>query len=400
MTLSETAERFIKYAKIGTTSAEDRDESPSTECQWKLALVLEEEMRGIGIQNVRVSEHGYVFGEIPASEGSEGLPGLGFIAHMDTSPSVPGDHVRPRVIEKWDGKPIALNEDVSFLPHVRYLGQDLIVTDGRTLLGADDKAGVAEIMTMAERLIRDPSIRHGRILIGFTPDEEVGRGTAFFDVEDFGAEIAYTVDGGMLGELEYENFNAASAVVDVKGYNIHPGAAKGLMKNAAAIAAAYDGLLPESERPGTTEGYEGYYHLTSIEGTTEAAALRYILRDFEADGLEARKAAMTAAAEKLAKETGADLTVTFKDSYRNMKEMIEPRIELIDAAERAFRKNGVEPVITPCRGGTDGATLSYMGLPCPNLSAGGENMHSVTEYVSIQTLDTMADVLVDIARAG
>ena len=397
MSLSKTAERLIRYAKIGTTSAEDRDEVPSTERQWKLALILEKEMREIGVENVRVSEHAYVFGEIPASDGCADLPSIGFIAHMDTAPDAPGEPVVPRVVEKWDGEEIALNEAVSLMPHARYLGQDLIVTDGRTLLGADDKAGVAAIMTMAERLIGDPSVRHGRILVGFTPDEEVGRGTAFFDVKDFGADVAYTVDGGTLGEIEYENFNAASATIEVKGYNIHPGSAKGLMKNAASIAASYDRRLPRNERPETTEGYEGFYHLISMEGTTEAASLRYIIRDFEAEGLERRKSVMAAEARALQEESGAEVTATFKDSYRNMREKIEPHRELIDRAEAAFRKNGVEPAIIPCRGGTDGATLSFMGLPCPNLSACGENMHSVKEYVSIQALDTMADVLVDIA---
>ncbi|MBQ9592798.1 MAG: peptidase T [Lachnospiraceae bacterium] len=400
MSESKVIERFLRYVQVGTTSKQDEEVMPSTRCQWVLARKLAAEMAEMGLVNVRVSQNCYVFGEIPATTDKD-LPVLGFVAHMDTAPDAPGEPVKPRIVRSYDGEKIDLCEGVSIDPAVtpslrHYVGQDLIVTDGHTLLGADDKAGIAEILTMAERVLADTSREHGKIVIGFTPDEEVGRGPDLFDVKDFGADIAYTVDGGPLGEIEYENFNAASATVNVQGFLIHPGTAKGTMKNALTIGMEFDRMLPMSERPETSEGYEGYYYLTAMEGSTDHAVMHYILRDFEQEGMDGRKALMKSAAEFLNRRYGDCVEVVIRDSYRNMKEMILPHFNLIEAAQEAYRACGVTPFINPCRGGTDGATLSFMGLPCPNLSACGENMHSVTEYVSVQAMEKMTDVLCEI----
>ena len=403
MSYEKVTERFLRYVSVGTASEEDVVTVPSTKQQLAFANLVAEEMTQMGLANVRVTDHGYVYGEIPANCERE-IPALGFVAHMDTSPDAPGEPVRPRIVSAYDGGVIELCEDVFIDPETThqlhgYVGQDLIVTDGHTLLGADDKAGVAEILTMAEEVLSHPEWEHGRILVGFTPDEEVGRGPEFFDVEDFGADIAYTVDGGTLGEIEYENFNAYSAVVNIKGFMIHPGFAKGLMKNAVTIGEEFDRMLPANERPEHTEGYEGYYYLDSFKGTTSEVTLLYVLRDFETEGMEARKELMKTSAAFLNERYGEDtVEVTFHESYRNMKEKILPHFELIEAAQEAFRGCGVEPRVIPCRGGTDGATLSFKGLPCPNLSACGENMHSVTEFVSIQSMQTMTGVLCEIVR--
>lgn len=403
MSYEKVTERFLRYVAVGTTSEEDVEEVPSTACQRVLAEQIAAEMREMGLANVRVSEHSYVFGEIPANCDRE-IPVLGFVAHMDTAPDAPGDPVRPRIVKNYDGGMIELHEgcflDPASSPSLnRYVGQDLIVTDGHTLLGADDKAGIAQILTMAEEVLAHPEVEHGKIMIGFTPDEEVGRGPSFFDVKDFGADIAYTIDGGTLGEIEYENFNAASAIVKVNGFLIHPGSAKNAMKNALTIGMEFDRMLPASERPETTEEYEGYYYLQHMQGETDHAAMYYILRDFEAEGMAARKALMQSAADFLNARYGENtVDVFFKDSYKNMMEMILPHFDLIEAAKEAFVSCGVTPMIRPCRGGTDGATLSFMGLPCPNLSACGENMHSVTEYVSVQAMETMTAVLCEIVK--
>ena len=407
-----TTDRFLKYVQVGTTSAEDAEQVPSTPEQLEFAKMLQQEMQEMGLENVRIMEHGYVFGEIPSNlsddaekQGREAdARTIGFIAHMDTAPEAPGDPVRPRVEWNYAGGEIRLNEEVKLDPSVspsllRYVGQDLIVTDGRTLLGSDDKAGIAEILTMAERLLKDPQIPHGKIVVGFTPDEEVGRGAEFFDVKAFGADFAYTVDGGTIGEIEFENFNAAEAEVTVSGFRVHPGSAKNTLKNAVTIGMEFDRMLPPQERPEYTEGYEGYYYLMSFTGNTDEAKLQYILRDFDADGLEKRKETMRKAADLLNCRWPGSVKLEIRDNYRNMREKIGPHMHLIHTAEEAFSSCGVTPAIIPCRGGTDGANLSFKGLPCPNLSAGGENMHSVTEYISIQSLEKMTDVLTEIARS-
>lgn len=417
----KTTDRFLKYIQIGTTSAEDAEEVPSTPEQLQFAQMLAQEMREMGLQNVRLMEHGYVFGEIPSNlpatpEHEKAAPDrqntesgrkealtIGFIAHMDTAPEAPGDPVKPRVVWNYPGGEIALNDCVKLDPAVspslqRYIGQDLIVTDGNTLLGSDDKAGIAEILTMAERLLQDPQIPHGKIVVGFTPDEEVGRGAEFFDVQAFGADLAYTVDGGTIGEIEFENFNAAEAEVTVSGFRVHPGSAKNILKNAVTIGMEFDRMLPAHERPEYTEGYEGYYYLMDFTGNTDEAKLQYILRDFDADSLEKRKETMRKAANLLNCRWPGAVQLEIRDNYRNMREKIGPHMHLIHTAEEAFSSCGVTPAIIPCRGGTDGANLSFKGLPCPNLSAGGENMHSVTEYISVQSLEKMTDVLLEIVR--
>ncbi len=410
-----TTDRFLRYVQVGTSSADEVEHVPSTPEQLEFAKMLQLEMQEMGLENVRLMEHGYVFGEIPSNieEGTgerqddnalRNAFTLGFIAHMDTAPEAPGDPVRPRVIWNYPGGEIALNDHVKLDPAVspslqRYAGQDLIVTDGRTLLGSDDKAGIAEILTMAERLLQNPQIPHGKIVVGFTPDEEVGRGAEFFDVKAFGADLAYTVDGGTIGEIEFENFNAAEAEVTVSGFRVHPGSAKNILKNAVTIGMEFDRMLPAQERPEYTEGYEGYYYLMSFTGNTDEAKLQYILRDFDADSLETRKEIMRRAAELLNCRWPGAVKLEIRDNYRNMREKIGPHMHLIQSAEKAFSSCGVTPAIIPCRGGTDGANLSFKGLPCPNLSAGGENMHSVTEYISVQSLEKMTDVLTEIVRS-
>ena len=400
--MSNITERFFRYISVDTQSDENTGAHPSTSKQFDLCRMLADERRGMGLNNVRMDdEHCYVYGEIPANTETERT--LGFISHMDTAPGPSGDASNSRIVEKYDGSVIRLNDSVSLdpaeFPEMKnYIGQDLIVTDGVSLLGADDKAGVTEIMSMAERLISDPSIPHGKIAIGFTPDEEIGEGTAFFDVDGFGVECAYTVDGGAIGEIEYENFNAASAFITISGKEIHPGEAKGKMINAAQIAAEFDRTLPQQMRPEYTEGYEGFFHLTKLNGTVSHAEMQYIIRDHDADLFEQKKQLISAAAAYINSKYGNVLTLEIKDSYRNMKELVEPHMYLIDDAKAAFEACGVEPNVIPIRGGTDGAVLSYKGLPCPNLSTGGLNFHSCQEYIPGQSLEKMVDVLVEIAR--
>ena len=395
-------ERFLRYVAYATTSDEDSADTPSTACQLLLADCLAKELKSLGLENVRRDEFGRVYGSLPASPGCEDAVRIGFIAHMDTSSAVSGENIRPRRV-LYKGGDIELGEgiatSVSDFPYLEnYIGQELIVTDGTTLLGADDKAGVAEIVTAMEYLLAHPEVKHGRISVAFTPDEEVGRGPEHFDFAGFGAEYAYTVDGGTLGELEYENFNAAAAKVIVHGTSIHPGAAKNKMKNAVLIAGEFMSLLPAAETPSHTEGYEGFYHAGSISGDETTTELRYILRDFDADGLEARKETLKRAAAFLNGEYGeGTVEVAIRDQYRNMKEKILPVMYVIERAEEAIRKAGVTPKTVPIRGGTDGAQLSFMGLPCPNLSTGGENFHGIHEFVSVPAMEKMVEVLVNIA---
>ena len=398
--MSSVKERFLRYVQVETTSCEANECCPSTPGQKALGDMLVRELREMGIADARMDEHGYVYASIPP-KGSGKAPAIGLIAHMDTSDAVPGA-TRPQVIPDYDGGTIRLENGVEisgfdFLPGLK--GQELIVTSGDSVLGADDKAGVAEIMTLCERMTAPDAPDHGRICVAFTPDEEIGRGADLFDVEGFGAEFAYTVDGGALGELEYECFNAASCVVRFRGVNIHPGSAKNQMINASLVAMEFAGMLPPWERPEHTEGYEGFYHLTGMSGNEEAAELRYILRDHDAGKLAERKAAMAAACAEINRRYGeGTAAVELKDSYRNMKEIVEKHPEILERAKKAFTENGVEPVVQPIRGGTDGAQLSFRGLPCPNLSTGGYNFHGRKELIPVQAMEKMTEVLVSIVK--
>ncbi len=403
--MSKVLERFLTYVSYHTTSEEDQEAVPSTDRQWILAKALEQELKALGAANVRLSEHCYVYATIPATTAKK-VPALGFVAHMDTSPAISGENIKPRVVKNYDGGDIVLNEELGIVmcpkqfPRLKNNeGEDLVVTDGTTLLGADDKAGIAEIMTMAEYLLTHPEIEHGTIQIGFTPDEEVGRGVDFFDVEGFGADFAYTVDGSTLGEIEYENFNAASAKLRVQGTSIHPGSAKGKMKNAVLLGMEFHQMLPAAENPAYTEGYEGFYHLDKIEGSVDTATLHYIIRDHNKVKFEEKKALFAKACGFLNEKYGKDtFFAEIKDSYYNMKEKVEPHMHLIERAKEAMEVLEILPVIVPIRGGTDGARLSFMGLPCPNLCTGGENYHGRYEYVSVNAMEKVVELLIKIAE--
>lgn len=395
-------ERFLKYIKIHTKSDEDSSTTPSSECQWSLAKLLRDELIALGASDVRLSDTGYVYATLPATTGEEKTPALGFIAHMDTSPDFSGEGVNPQIIANYDGSDVSLGESgrvlkVADFPHLHTLaGRTLITTDGTTLLGADDKAGIAEIMTLVETLIQEEK-PHGKICIGFTPDEEVGHGADHFDVEEFGAKYAYTVDGGEAGDIEWENFNAAAAKIVVNGFNVHPGSAKNTMVNAALVATEFAAMLPSAETPRHTDGYEGFFHLTHVEGGVEKATMQYIIRDHSAARFELRKATMMQAANLLNERYGrgtVDLTIT--DSYRNMREMIEPCEFIVEIARRAIRKVGLTPVEPPIRGGTDGARLSFMGLPCPNLGTGGFAFHGPYEHTTVEGMENATRILLEI----
>ena len=388
-------DRFLKYVRVETTSCEENEQCPSTPGQKALGAMLAEELRDMGIADAEMDGHGYVYATIPAKNGA-GKPAIGLIAHMDTSDGVKGP-TDPQIIRNYDGNAITLKngiviEGFDFLPGLK--GMDLVVTAGDSVLGADDKAGVAEIMTLCEKMTAPDAPDHGKICVAFTPDEEIGRGADLFDVERFGADFAYTVDGGALGELEYECFNAASCKAAVHGVNIHPGSAKNQMKNASLIAMEFAGMLPAWERPEHTEGYEGFYHLMGMRGDEEQAELQYILRDHDAGKFEKRKETVLRIGEYLNGKYGAGtVEVTVKDSYRNMKEIVEQHPEILDRARKAFLDCGVEPAVQPIRGGTDGARLSFMGLPCPNLSTGGYNFHGRKELIPVQAMEKMTEVL-------
>lgn len=397
-------ERLLNYVKIYTTSDEESDKVPTTARQFDLAQVLVEEMKALGIKDARVDEHCYVYGTIPATPGYEERTGIGFIAHLDTAPDFSGEHVKPQVIREYDGKEVALGNSGKVLsprifPHLKELaGRTLITTDGTTLLGADDKAGVAEIMTLAEELLRGDR-PHGKICIGFTPDEEVGGGAALLDIPAFGARFAYTVDGGCERGIEYENFNACGASFTVKGVNIHPGDSKDKMINAALVAMEINSLLPAAETPAHTEGYEGFFHLTGMEGNVEKAVLYYIIRDHSSAHFEARQE-MLRHIEKIMNEKYGEGTVTLdiRQQYRNMKEKLQPCMHLIDFAKEAIRELGLEPEEVPVRGGTDGAQLSYRGLPCPNLGTGGYAFHGPYEHITAEGMDTAVQVMHGIVK--
>ena len=396
-------ERFLKYVAFPTMSDPESESVPSTKKQLALAEALAEELRELGLCNVEISEYGYVYGALPANCDKK-LPTIGFIAHMDTSSEAADEPIRARIV-KYAGGDILLNEEkgiymrTSDYPYLAdYAGDELIVTDGTTLLGADDKAGIAEIMTALEKLTGE-NIPHGEIKIAFTPDEEIGKGANHFDVKRFCADYAYTVDGGALGELEYENFNAAGAKVTINGISIHPGSAKGRMKNAILIANEFNSFLPEDEIPAKTEDYEGFFHLYHMEGETEKAVMKYIIRDHDSDSFAHRKELMKAAGDMINRIYGdGTAAVEIKDSYRNMREMIEPCMYIVDRAKKAMADCGVTAKIVPIRGGTDGARLSFMGLPCPNLCTGGENFHSRFEFVSVFAMDKISDIIAKIAE--
>lgn len=399
----ELKERFLKYVGFDTQSDPESEKFPSTDKQLVLLKYLAEEMKSLGMADVEMDSYGYVMGTVPASPGYEDKKVIGFISHVDTSPDMNGAEIRPQIVENYDGGDIRLNGELTMtlkdFPELSFFkGHTLITTDGTSLLGADDKAGVAEIMTAAEYLLSHPEIKHGKIRIGFTPDEEIGRGVDFFDVKRFGADFAYTVDGGFEGELEYENFNAAGAKITIQGRNIHPGYAKDKMINALQVAADLNNQLPAWERPEHTEGYEGFYHLTGLSGGVENATVEYIIRDHSRERFEARKKYLVGVVDFLSKKYGEGvITLHLKDQYYNMREMVEPHPEVIDIAMKAMEEAGVTPLVRPIRGGTDGARLSYMGLPCPNLFTGGMNFHGKYEYCSLNTMQKALQTILNIA---
>ena len=398
-------ERFLKYVSFDTQSAEDSETTPSTEKQWVLARYLKEELEGIGLTEVEIDEHAYVYATLPANT-DKPLPTVGFIAHMDTSPDCSGKDVKPRIVKDYDGGDIVLDEAAGIVTSPKkfpelldHVGEDIIVTDGHTLLGADDKAGIAEIVQAMVYLIAHPEIKHGRIRVGFNPDEEIGLGAHRFNVEKFGCDFAYTMDGGELGELEFENFNAASAKVEVTGVSVHPGYAKNKMVNAARVATEYASLMPAAETPERTAEYEGFYHLLGMNGNVEKASLTYIIRDHDRARFEERKEYAAAVGELLNKKYGAGtVKVTLADQYYNMREKVEPVMHIIDTALDAMKDCGIQPRVRAIRGGTDGAQLSFKGLPCPNIFAGGLNFHGPHEFLPMPSLEKASMVVVKICE--
>ena len=396
-------DRFIKYVKFDTESDTETGITPSTSGQMILARELEKELREIGLEDITLDDNAYLMATLPANTDKK-VPTIGFIAHLDTSPDLTGKNVNPRIVKNYDGKDVILNKDTKvilspsdFPEMLDYKGQDLIVTDGNTLLGADDKAGIAEIVTAIKYLKDHPEIKHGKIRIGFNPDEEIGLGAHKFDVEKFGCEWAYTMDGGPIGELEYENFNAAGVKINIQGRSVHPGYAKNKMTNALVVANKLVSLLPANERPEHTTGYEGFFHLTNISGTVDSATIGYIIRDHNRELFENRKKVMLNVVEFINKLYPDSTTVEIKDQYYNMREKVEPVKHIVDIAFEAMEAVGVTPIVKPIRGGTDGAQLSFKGLPCPNIFAGGHNFHGRYEFVPVQSMEKAVDVIVKIA---
>lgn len=401
--MKKVEERFLEYVRINTKSDETTRVTPSTKGQLVLAEILCNELKELGLKDARISEYGYVYATLEKNCDKD-LPSIGFISHMDTAPDYSGENVKTKIVENYDGGDIKLNDSVvlspKFSPELKqYIGQRLITTDGNTLLGADDKAGLAEIMTAVEYLINHPEIEHGDIKIGFTPDEEIGEGADHFDVEGFGADFAYTMDGGRIGELEFENFNAAGVKVKIKGVNVHPGYAKNKMLSSIMVANEFINSLPLDEVPEKTEKYEGFYHLSDINATVENTTLSYIIRDFFTDTFEERKNKLKEVEKNLNEKYGEDtVIVEIKDQYNNMKEKIEPIMHIVENAKEAMIEANVTPNIRPIRGGTDGARLSFMGLPTPNIFAGGENFHGKYEYVPIESMEKAVEVIVNIVK--
>ena len=399
--MEKILDKFLRYVSFDTQSSEESPSQPSTAKQLKLLSQLQGELQQMGIE-ASLDEYGYVMATIPANTASN-APKLGFIAHVDTSPDAPGCNIKPQIIENYDGGDVVLGDGkslkVSEFPEMQlYRGQTLITTDGTTLLGADDKAGVAEIMCAAEYMMTHPEFKHGEVKIAFTPDEEIGRGVVKFDVKKFGADYGYTMDGGMIGELEYENFNAASAKIHIAGRNIHPGYAKNKMINACLVAMELNAMLPIEQRPEYTQGYEGFIHLTSFKGVVEEADLSYIIRDHDAAKLEVKKQIVQDAVDFINKKYGNIVTAEIKDQYRNMREMVEPHFHVVENAMKAMEMAGVVPRVQPIRGGTDGANLSYMGLPCPNIFAGGHNFHGKLEFVPLESMQKATEVILNIIK--
>ena len=396
-------ERLLKYVKIYTTSDEESKTVPSTSRQFDLAKILVKEMKNIGIEDVKVDDKCYVYGYIKATKGYENKPSIGLIAHMDTAPSACGENVNPKIIENYNGEDVILKEgtvlSVEKFPHLKKLkGRTLITTDGNTLLGADDKAGIAEILTACEHIINE-NIPHGKICIAFTPDEEIGRGAENFNVKEFGADFAYTIDGGEEGEISYENFNAASAKVEIHGVSVHPGSAKNTMINALYVAMEFNSMLPSCERPEYTENYEGFYYLEQMEGNTDKVSMSYILRDHDSLKFQNKKDIMIKASKIINEKYGENtIVVHIKDQYKNMIEHIKPCMHLIDNAKYAMEKLNITPIIEPIRGGTDGATLSYMGLPCPNLGTGRYAYHGEYEHITVEGMDISTNIIIEILK--
>jgi len=399
--MEKILDKFLRYISFDTQSCEESESQPSTAKQLNLLRQLKDELTAMGIE-ASLDEYGYVMASIPANTDKK-IPRLGFIAHVDTSPDAPGDNIKPQIIKDYDGGDIALNPEkclcvAEFPEMAQYKGQTLITTDGTTLLGADDKAGVAEIMCAAEYIVNHPEFKHGEIKIAFTPDEEIGRGVIKFDVKKFGADYGYTMDGGMIGELEFENFNAAGAKIHVAGRNIHPGYAKGKMINACLVAMELNAMLPVEQRPEFTQGYEGFIHLTSFKGVVEEADMSYIIRDHDAAKLEAKKKIVQAAVDFINTKYGNIVTADIKDQYRNMREMVEPHFHVVENAIKAMEMAGIKPKVQPIRGGTDGANLSFMGLPCPNIFAGGHNFHGKLEFVPLESMEKASEVILNIIK--
>ena len=399
----KVVQRFLKYVTFDTTANPNNSNCPSSEGQRVFANYLVEELKSLGLEDAHVDENSYVMATLKGN--TEGVETIGFISHLDTAPDVTGKNVKPKIIKNYDGKDIVLNEELNIItssndyPDLKkFIGEDLIVTDGTTLLGADDKAGISEIVTAIEYLVNNPEIKHGDIKIGFTPDEEIGRGADLFNVEKFGAKYAYTIDGGIMGELQYENFNAAGATITIQGRNVHPGEAKNKMINALHIAAEISQMFPQSERPETTEGYEGFYHLNDINGNVENATMVYIIRDHSKEKFEYRKQYMKDAISKVSEKYNGRVTLELNDQYYNMKEKVEPVKFIVDIAEEAMKECDITPIIVPIRGGTDGARLSFMGLPCPNIFTGGLNFHSKNECIPIIALEKCSNLIVKIAQ--
>lgn len=404
MHMEKILDRFLRYVSIDTQSDEDSDSQPSAAKELDLLRLLRDELAAMGL-DATLDEYGYVMASIPSNTDKD-VPAIGFIAHVDTAPDAPGDGVKPQIIRDYDGKDIDLGgvpglqlKPSEFPEMLHYIGKTLITTDGTTLLGADDKAGVAEIMDAVQYILAHPEIKHGDIKIGFTPDEEIGRGVVKFDVKKFGADYAYTMDGDEIGGLEYENFNAASAHVRIQGRNVHPGSAKGKMKNAILIGMELNALLPIEQRPEYTEGYDGFFHINSFKGTVEEASFGYIIRDHDGDKFEEKKRMMQECVDFINRKYGeGTATAEIKDQYRNMKEQLEAHMEVVEVAKKAMLQAGLEPRIKPIRGGTDGANLSFMGLPCPNLFSGGLNFHGKMEYVPLESMEKASEVIVNIIR--
>ena len=403
--MEKIIDRFLRYVAFDTSSNPDSQSQPSTNKQFALLEQLRKELQGMGVEQVEVDKNGYLMATIPSNI-EEDVPAIGFISHVDTSPDAPGCGIRPQIIENYDGKTIVLNKEkgvvldpVEFPELKDYVGQTLITTDGTTLLGADDKAGVAEIMSAAEYIMEHPEFRHGEIKIGFTPDEEIGRGVDRFDVARFGAKYAYTMDGGAIGELEYENFNAASAKVHIQGRNIHPGYAKDKMLNAILIGSEFNDMLPVWQRPEYTEGYDGFIHITKFTGVVEEADIQYIIRDHDFGLFERKKKMLQECADFINCKYGEGvITLEIKDQYYNMKKQVEPHYHIIEKAVKAMEEAGIKANIRPIRGGTDGARLSFMGLPCPNIFAGGLNFHGKYEYVPVQSMEKASEVILNIIK--